>query len=121
MKRIVSGCLGIIALIALAGTAAGEGAYVLNAVGGSSVLPGDCNGFATIVSDSKPVSTQMTEGTVVWTSVYTVDRLPERTCRMGFPLCVLNSGTTSELGNGYVVISRTGEARLICQGYPAFD
>ena len=121
MKGIVSGCLGVFALMALAGTAAAEGAYILNAAGGSSVLPADCSGLATIVSDSKPVSTQVLDGTVTWASNYTVESLPERTCRMGFPLCVLNTGARSEIGNGYVVISQSGHARLICQGYPAFD
>jgi hypothetical protein len=105
----------------LTSTAMAEGAYILNAAGGSSVLPADCDGLMTIVSDSKPVSRQILDGTPTWTSSYTVERSPSRACRMGFPLCVLNAGATSQIGNGYVVISRNGQAKLTCQGYPVFD
>jgi hypothetical protein len=121
MNGMNFGCLAFAVLIAFTAVAKGEGAYVLNNAGGGSILPADCKGFTTIVSASKPITTQVHDGMLIWTSNYWVDPSPETACRMGFPLCVMHTGTSSEIGNGYVVISERGNARLTCQGNPAFD
>ena len=115
------GCIAFAVLMALTGAVRGEGAYVLNAAGGGSVLPADCSGFATLVSDNKPISKQMRDGNLVWTSNYEVEAMPEQGCRMGFPLCVMDAGVTSQIGNGFVVIDEAGQAQLTCQMYPVFD